>query len=235
MAEAYNPESSCFGCGPSSPDGLHLRSRRMPGEGLGRLEARLAIPARYCAFPGIVNGGILSTIMDCHGNWAAAVCLMDKGCLPRPPLTLTASMSVIFKEPTPPNTELILRSRVLSLRESAAASGASTGGGGGAYGSSSGGSGSGAYGSSSGNKMAQAQMQKATVEVEVVVLQPLDPATVAADAPPSSAVVQGAETAAGAAGGSQGFTRGAGTPEPAMKILAVGRGVFKRLGALRAL
>ena len=157
---------------------------------------------------------------------------------------------VIFKEPTPPDTELILRSRVLSLRESAAASGSSSGGGTGAYGSSgsSGTSsgGGGAYGSSSGNKMAQAQAQKATVEVEVVVLQPLDAATAAAAAPPSSSLgpVQGAETAAAAAGaagvagagdGSQGFVPGHGTGEPPMKILAVGRGVFKRLGALRAL
>jgi hypothetical protein len=43
---------------------------------------------------GILNGGILSTLLDCHGNWTAAIALMDRSCLPKPPLTLTASMLV---------------------------------------------------------------------------------------------------------------------------------------------
>lgn len=71
-------------------DGLHVRSSRIPNG----LEARVTIDSKYCAFPGIVNGGILSTIMDCHGNWTAAIALMDRTCIPKPPLTLTASMFV---------------------------------------------------------------------------------------------------------------------------------------------
>lgn len=43
---------------------------------------------------GIVNGGIVSAVFDCHGNWSAAVALMDKACLPRPPLTLTRALQV---------------------------------------------------------------------------------------------------------------------------------------------
>lgn len=45
-------------------------------------------------YAGILNGGILSTLLDCHGNWTAAISLMDRSCLPKPPLTLTASMLV---------------------------------------------------------------------------------------------------------------------------------------------
>ena len=29
------------------------------------------------AFPGIINGGIISTLLDCHGNWAATMALME--------------------------------------------------------------------------------------------------------------------------------------------------------------
>jgi hypothetical protein len=76
--------------GPAHPDGLHLQSRRLENG----LEARITLPSKYCAFPGILNGGILSTLLDCHGNWTAAVALMDRSCLPKPPLTLTASMLV---------------------------------------------------------------------------------------------------------------------------------------------
>jgi hypothetical protein len=47
-----------------------------------------------CCPAGILNGGILSTLLDCHGNWTAAISLMDRSCLPKPPLTLTASMLV---------------------------------------------------------------------------------------------------------------------------------------------
>lgn len=49
---------------------------------------------RVCAAAGILNGGVLSTLLDCHGNWTAAIALMDRSCLPKPPLTLTASMLV---------------------------------------------------------------------------------------------------------------------------------------------
>ncbi|KAJ9516579.1 hypothetical protein QJQ45_015249, partial [Haematococcus lacustris] len=43
---------------------------------------------------------------------------MDKACLPKPPLTLTASMNITYKEPTPPGVELLVRSKVLAIRES---------------------------------------------------------------------------------------------------------------------
>lgn len=53
--------------GPAHPDGLYLESKRIRDG----LEATILIPATYCAFPGIVNGGIVTTLMDCHGNWCA--------------------------------------------------------------------------------------------------------------------------------------------------------------------
>jgi hypothetical protein len=93
VQEAYTPQSGCFGCGPANVDGLGLRSFRIENG----LEAKLKLSSKYCAFPGIINGGVLSTLMDCHGNWTAAVALMDRSCLPKPPLTLTASMFVSSK------------------------------------------------------------------------------------------------------------------------------------------
>ncbi len=91
VQEAYTPRSVCFGCGerisatfslasllpkrsrvssgPAHPEGLHLQSRRRKNG----LEAEISIPSKYCAFPGIVNGGIVSTLIDCHGNWFASV------------------------------------------------------------------------------------------------------------------------------------------------------------------
>ena len=114
VQEAYTPESACFGCGPAAPAGLHVRSFRRPG---GGLEAAVELDAQYCAFPGIVQGGIVSALFDCHGNWTAAIALMDRNCLPKPPLTLTAELLVTFVEPTPPGAPLVLRSEVASVSE----------------------------------------------------------------------------------------------------------------------
>jgi acyl-coenzyme A thioesterase PaaI-like protein len=114
VQEAYTPESACFGCGPAAVDGLHLRSFRCPGG----LEASVVLDKKYCAFPGIINGGIVSALFDCHGNWSAAIALMDRGCLPKPPLTLTFELLVTYQEPTPPNENLIVRSQIMKVKDS---------------------------------------------------------------------------------------------------------------------
>jgi len=119
VQEAYTPDSRCFGCGPAADGGLSLRSFRAANG----LEARTTLDARYQAFPGIVNGGIISALFDCHGNWTAAVALMDRACLPRPPLTLTAELLIHYREPTPPGVPLVLRSSVAGVREAAAPGG----------------------------------------------------------------------------------------------------------------
>ena len=63
----------------------------------------------------MVSGGILSTLFDCHGNWTAAIALMDDACLQRPAMTMTTRLEVSFKSPAPPNTELKIRSNVVEI------------------------------------------------------------------------------------------------------------------------
>src|SRR5437870_4008039 len=72
LQERYAPESICFGCGPANADGLHVRSWREADEAVADW-----MPApQHQAFPGILNGGIIGTLMDCHSNWTAAEHLM---------------------------------------------------------------------------------------------------------------------------------------------------------------
>ena len=85
----------CECAGPAAQDGLKLRSFRAETG----LLAYTNLPTRFQAFPGIINGGVLSTLFDCHGNWTAAIALMDRKKLPRPPLTLTAQLQVIAHPP----------------------------------------------------------------------------------------------------------------------------------------
>lgn len=46
---------------------------------------------QHVAFAGLVNGGVLSTLLDGNGNWTAAFALMRKGGINSPPGTVTSS------------------------------------------------------------------------------------------------------------------------------------------------
>ena len=77
VQEEYAPNSICFGCGPSNKDGLQIRSYRIE-EGL---EMEFDCDKKHQAFPGVINGGILGSLIDCHGNWTAAIAIMEKNLL----------------------------------------------------------------------------------------------------------------------------------------------------------
>lgn len=109
----YAPNSICFGCGPANQKGLRINSTRTDDG----LELWFTPSEEHQAFPGMVNGGIIGTLLDCHGNWAAAVALMDAGELSEPPCTVTASYTVKLRRPTPVNTSLHVVARVTELGE----------------------------------------------------------------------------------------------------------------------
>ena len=73
VQELHAPNSICFGCGPANSEGLRIHSFRSENG----LEMRFNPSAEHQAFPGMINGGIIGTLMDCHGNWTAAIALMD--------------------------------------------------------------------------------------------------------------------------------------------------------------
>src|SRR5215467_15193627 len=72
LQEKYAPRNSCFGCGPANPNGLHIRSFTKNGE----VVAEWKPEKKYEAFNGVLNGGIIGTLLDCHCNWTAAYHLM---------------------------------------------------------------------------------------------------------------------------------------------------------------
>lgn len=53
------------------------------------------------AFPGMLNGGIIGSLLDCHSNWTAAWHLMKKAGLEQPPCTVTAEYTIKLLRPTP--------------------------------------------------------------------------------------------------------------------------------------
>jgi acyl-coenzyme A thioesterase PaaI-like protein len=109
LQEQYAPASICYGCGPANAQGLHVRSIPSGDE----VVCDWTPAPHHQAFPGMVNGGILGTILDCHSNWTAAWHLMRLSGAERPPVTLTADYTIILRRPTPSGRTLHLSARVV--------------------------------------------------------------------------------------------------------------------------
>ncbi len=109
----YAPNSICFGCGPANEKGLQIDSYRTDRG----LELKFLPSDEHQAFPGMVNGGIIGSLMDCHGNWAAAIALMDSAGLKEPPCTVTATYSISLRRPTPAGVELHIIAEIEELME----------------------------------------------------------------------------------------------------------------------
>ncbi len=111
LQEIHAPRSLCFGCGPANERGLRLRSYT-DGD---RLVASWRPEAHHLAFAGVVNGGILSTLLDCHCNWTAAFQLMQRDQLQVLPSTVTAELKVQMLKPTALDATLELVGEVKRL------------------------------------------------------------------------------------------------------------------------
>ena len=109
IQETYAPNLQCFGCGPANPKGLHVRSFPSGEEVIAEFQ-----PEKYQeAFEGMLSGGIIGTLLDCHCNWTAAWHLMNKLGLDHPPCTVTAEYSIKLRRPTPTDHPVKLVARVV--------------------------------------------------------------------------------------------------------------------------
>jgi acyl-coenzyme A thioesterase PaaI-like protein len=118
LQRKYAPTSICFGCGPANSKGLRIDSVPISAED-GATEVRaIWTPESYHeAFPGMLNGGIIGALLDCHSNWTAAYHLMKKAGLSEPPCTVTADFHVTLKRPTPSKGPVYLRAHVAESGE----------------------------------------------------------------------------------------------------------------------
>lgn len=126
LQDRYAPHNSCFGCGPSNPKGLRIKSK-VEGDAV---VAEWRPEAHHEAFPGVLNGGIVGALLDCHSNWTAAWHLMTRAGAASPPCTVTAEYSVKMKRPTPTDQPLRLRATVVESTEDRAVIDATLEGGG---------------------------------------------------------------------------------------------------------
>lgn len=109
LQEQYAPANACWGCGPANAEGLRIRSFASGEEVIADWQ-----PApKYEAFSGVLNGGIIGTLLDCHCNWTAAYHLMKKAGADRIPCTVTADYAIKLLRPTPTKEAVHLSARVV--------------------------------------------------------------------------------------------------------------------------
>ena len=116
LQERYAPANSCWGCGPANAEGLRIRSFPKNGEVI----AEWTPEEKYEAFPGVLNGGIIGTLLDCHCNWTAAYHLMKRAGADHPPCTVTAEYAIKLVRPTPTDNVASLSAHIVDLTDNRA-------------------------------------------------------------------------------------------------------------------
>jgi acyl-coenzyme A thioesterase PaaI-like protein len=113
LQDTYAPGGVCFGCGPANTRGLRLKSHLEGDE----VVAVWTPAPHHEAFAGVLSGGIIGTLLDCHGNWTAAYHLMRRSGAGRPPCTVTAEYAVRLLRPTPSAGPVTLRARPVDVQD----------------------------------------------------------------------------------------------------------------------
>ena len=114
----YYPDqlSHCYGCGRLNPEGLRIESYWDGDESVCEFTPK----PHHTAFPGYVYGGVIASLIDCHGTGtASAAAYRAEG---REMDTLpylryvTGSLHVDFLKPTPIGGTLMVRASVTEIK-----------------------------------------------------------------------------------------------------------------------
>ena len=115
----FYPEdvAHCFGCGRLNSEGHQLKTGWEGDETVSRF-----VPEpQHTAIPGYVYGGLIASLLDCHGTGGAAAAMLRRvgreigdGEAPR---FVTASLQVEFLKPTPLGPELEVRGRIVEIND----------------------------------------------------------------------------------------------------------------------
>jgi acyl-coenzyme A thioesterase PaaI-like protein len=115
----YYPEdvAHCYGCGRLNEEGIRLKTFWDRDETVSRHTPR----SYHTAIPGYVYGGLIASLLDCHGTGGAAAAALRRegreignGEAPR---FVTASLHVDFLKPTPLGPELEVRGRIVEITD----------------------------------------------------------------------------------------------------------------------
>jgi acyl-coenzyme A thioesterase PaaI-like protein len=109
LQERFAPHNACFGCGAANTRGLRIRSFVRGDEVVAEWRAE----KHHEAFEGMLSGGIIGTLLDCHSNWTAAWHLMRSTGAEKPPCTVTAEFAVKLLRTCPTARPVALSAKVV--------------------------------------------------------------------------------------------------------------------------
>lgn len=115
--EQYPPDfAHCYGCGHLNPQGHHLKSYWDGDETIAEFTPK----PHHTAIPGIVYGGLIASLIDCHGTGSAAGAMarhLGREIGDEPPIRfVTASLKVDYLKPTPLGPPLQLRGTIAEIK-----------------------------------------------------------------------------------------------------------------------
>jgi acyl-coenzyme A thioesterase PaaI-like protein len=113
LQDRYFPNGLCFGCGPRNERGLRIKSR-VRGEDV---VAKWHAEKFHEAYEGVLSGGAIGTLMDCHSLWTAAYHLMKRDGADAPPPMVTAEYTIKMRRPTPTDGEIEIVARPVELAD----------------------------------------------------------------------------------------------------------------------
>lgn len=106
----------CYGCGRLNQEGFQLKTVCEGEETVTRFTPR----PYHIAIPGYVYGGLIASLVDCHGTGSAAAAAyraegreVGEGPAPR---YVTASLRVDYLKPTPMGVPLEVRGRIMEMK-----------------------------------------------------------------------------------------------------------------------
>jgi acyl-coenzyme A thioesterase PaaI-like protein len=119
IQDYYSEQMSyCYGCGRLNDSGMKIRSYWNEDKNISI--ARFTPKPYHTAFPGYVYGGLLASLIDCHGTGTAAIAAYKsegRKMGTQPELRyVTASIHIDYIKPTPINQELELIGRVKEIK-----------------------------------------------------------------------------------------------------------------------
>ena len=111
-----DPWSHCYGCGRLNPNGLHIRSYWDGEESVAVFHPK----PFHTAIPGYVYGGLIASLIDCHGTGTASAAAYrgeGRAMDTEPALRfVTGSLHVEYLRPTPLGVPLEVRGYVKEIK-----------------------------------------------------------------------------------------------------------------------
>ncbi|MFC2122012.1 PaaI family thioesterase [Bacteroidota bacterium] len=108
--------SHCYGCGRLNKKGHQIKTVWDGDETLTRFTPK----PEHTAIPGLTYGGLIASLIDCHGTGSASLALVKELNIKlegyNAPRCVTASLKVNYKKPTPIDGSLEIRGKISEIK-----------------------------------------------------------------------------------------------------------------------